>query len=140
MADFFTHFSCILDVGSPANVTRARERYHALAERLERDEATPIGFMLGVADTHPTTLWIRDDDTSGEPQHVIAFVSELGPALGLTGRWGFEWAHTCSKPRLDTFGGGAHALDLATGAEIGWLSTNEWLTRMLADPDNAEEA
>ena len=139
MADYFTHFSCILNVGTAANATRAVERYHAFADRLERDNAESIGFELTVPQAHPTTLWIHDEE-SGEPQHVIAFIAELGPLLGLKGLWGFEWAHTCSKSRNDAFGGGAHVLDLATGETTGWLSTNEWLTRMLIDPDNAEEA
>ena len=83
--------------------------------------------------------WIFDDDY-GEPADVIAFVEQLGPALRLTGLWGFEWSHSCSRPRLDAFGGGACLIDLATGKTVASISTNEWLTRTLADPDTAGEA
>ena len=55
----------------------------------------------------------------------------------LKGLWGFEYANTCSKPRLDAFGGGAHVIDLRARKSVGWTSTNEWLCRALQgdDPD-----
>ena len=31
MADWFTHFSCLLDVGTPENAARALELYNALS-------------------------------------------------------------------------------------------------------------
>lgn len=31
MADYYTHFSCLLDVGTPENAARALELYNALA-------------------------------------------------------------------------------------------------------------
>src|SRR5690606_34244894 len=32
MADYYTHFSCLLDVGTPENAARALELYNALAD------------------------------------------------------------------------------------------------------------
>ena len=32
MADYFTHFSCLLDVGTPDNAARALDLYNALSE------------------------------------------------------------------------------------------------------------
>ena len=48
-------------------------------------------------------------------------------AFALSGRWGFQFALTCSKPRVGAFGGGAHLLDLATGETLAWTSTDRWL-------------
>ncbi len=59
--------------------------------------------------------------------------------LGITGLWGFEWSHTCSRPRLGAFGGGALVIDLASGETLGTISSNEWLTSTLADPHTAGE-
>ena len=75
-------------------------------------------------------LWIRDDVT-GDPQTVITFVLRCAEAFDLKGRWGFQWANTCSRPRIDAFGGGAHVLDLATRETIAWTSTSGWLARTL---------
>ena len=44
------------------------------------------------------------------------------------------------KPRLEAFGGGALVIDLASGETLGTISSDEWLTRTLADPDTAGEA
>ena len=141
MADYFTHFSCELDVVTTDNAARALELYRQFSDELEIEEQTP-GFDLVATPTaeQPALLWICDDNASGDTDHVLAFVSKLGPMLGITGLWGFEWAHTCSKPRLEAFGGGALVIDLASGETLGTISSNEWLTRTLADPDTAGEA
>jgi hypothetical protein len=141
MADYFTHFSCTLDVVTLDNAVRALELYRNFRDELETEGQTP-GFALVAAPTAEqlALLWIYDGNASGDTDHVLAFVSKLGPMLGLTGLWGFEWAHTCSKPCLDAFGGGALVIDLASGETLGTISSNEWLTRTLADPLTAGEA
>jgi hypothetical protein len=65
---------------------------------------------------------------------VILFVQRCAQAFGLTGRWGFQWANTCSRPRVNAFGGGAHVLDLPTRETVSWTDTNGWLARTLAAP------
>jgi hypothetical protein len=42
---------------------------------------------------------------------------------------------TCSRPRLDGFGGGAHVIDLGARKSIGWTSTQEWLNAALNGED-----
>jgi len=140
MADYFTHFSCALDVVTADNAARALELYRQFSDELEIDGPMP-GFALIATPTaeQPALLWIYDNG-SGDTDHVLAFVSKLGPMLGITGLWGFEWSHTCSKPRLDAFGGGACLIDLGTGETVASISTNEWLTRVFADPHTAGEA
>ena len=38
MADYFTHFSCLLDVGTPENAARALDLYNALSEEGASEE------------------------------------------------------------------------------------------------------
>ena len=135
MADYFTHFSCLLDVGTPENAARALELYnHAPAD----DDGFSLsdGFLLSLDSEGRSQLWIRDDAT-GDPERVIEFVLLCAEQFDLKGLWGFEYANTCSKPRLDAFGGGAHVIDLGARKSIGWISTNEWLVVALdgGDPD-----
>ena len=95
------------------------------------------GFLLSIEPEHGgTQLWMRDD-TTGDPAHVIRFVQRCATAFGLSGRWGFQYANTCSRPRPDGFGGGAHVLDLATGETVAWTYTHGWLAQVLdgGDPD-----
>jgi len=131
MADFFTHFSCVLDVGTPDNAARALDLYRVFMEEAAREDILPDGFLLSVQPEHGgSTLSIRDEGT-GDPQQVILFALRCAEELGLTGRWGFQWANSCSRPRVNAFGGGAHVLDLATRKTIAWIDTNGWLARTL---------
>ena len=59
----------------------------------------------------------------------------LAEDLDLTGLWGFQYALTCSRPRLDGFGGGAHVIDLGARKSIGWTSTKNGSTAALNGED-----
>ena len=92
MADYFTHFSCLLDVGSPENAARALDLYNALARENAAEDPPSDTFMLSIQPEHGgTQLWMRDDGT-GDPEHVIQFVKRCAAAFGLTGLWGMQYA------------------------------------------------
>jgi len=127
MADYFTHFSCLLDVGTLDNAARALDLYNRLSEDGAEEDPPSDGFLLSIQPEHGgTKLWIRDDGT-GDPQRVITFVLRCAKEFALTSRWGFEWANTCSRSRINAFGGGAHVLDLSTQKTVAWSDTNSWL-------------
>ena len=135
MADWFTHFSCLLDVGTPDNAARALELYNTLSAEGASEDPPSEGFLLSIQPEHGgTALWMRDE-VSGDPERLIQFVKRCAAAFGLTGRWGFQYASVCSKPRLDSFGGGAHVLDLATGETVSWIYTDGWLASVLDGGD-----
>ena len=137
MADYFTHFSCLLDVGTPENAARALDLYNRLSKEGASEEPPSEGFLLSIQPEHGgSQLWIRDDET-GDPEHVIQFVKRCAAAFGLTGLLGFQYANTCSRPRIDGFGGGAHVLDLASGETVDWIYSGSWLAIVLdgGDPD-----
>ena len=129
MADYFTHFSFVRDVGTPDNAARALDLYPACMEQAARAGALAGGFLVSVhPDQGGTKLWMHDR-ISGDPLHVIMFVQRCAEVFGLTGQWGFQWANTCSQPQINAFSGGAHVLDLATRRPIAWMHTNAWLAR-----------
>ena len=133
MADYFTHFSCLLDVGTPENAARALDLYNRLSEAGASEEPPSEGFLLSIQPEHGgTQLWMRDDVT-GDPERLIQFVKRCAAEFRLSGRWGFQYANPCSKPRLDGFGGGAHVLDLASGETVDWIYTDGWLDQTLSD-------
>jgi len=137
MADYLTHFSCLLDVGTPERATAALDlltRLHLDEEGADDPEYS--GFALTQQDgPGGSILWIHDDDGDGDVEGVIRFVLRLTEEIDLTGLWGFEFAFTCSRPRLDAFGGGAHVIDLGKRKSIGWISTHEWLMAALRGED-----
>ena len=130
MADYFTHFSCLLDAGTAEKALRALQLYEN-AEPNEDDRLPSDGFVLSLPEEGGTKLWIHDD-VSGDPELVIAFVLHCAEELDLKGLWGFTWADVCGRPRLDSFGGGAHVIDLGARKTLGWVSTNEWLCDVLS--------
>ena len=129
MADYFTHFSCLLDVGAD-NVEAALALYAQMALDLEADDDLAIGFAAQRSPGTPSALWLHDED-HGEPEHVIAFALACAAAFDLKGRWGFCWALTCSRPRLDAYGGGAQALDLGARKSLAWTDCSQWLAFQL---------
>jgi len=135
MADYYTHFSCLLDVGTPANAVRALDLYTQLSVDGVSEDPPSDGFALSIEPEHGgTRLWMRDDVT-GDQESLITFVRICAKEFGLTGRWGFQFANSCSRPRIDAFGGGAHLMDLATGETVGWIDTHGWLADTIADDD-----
>ena len=136
MADYFTHFSCLLDVGSPDKAALALTLFKELrAADQDADDPEVAGFDLVRQDApEGSGLWIHDDD-HGVVEAVIRFVLRLAAELDLTGLWGFEYALTCSRPRLDAFGGGAHVIDLGSRKSIGWTSSQEWRAAALNGED-----
>ena len=135
MADYFTHFSCLLDVGTFDKATRALVLFQSLREAdQDADDPDVTGFDLVRQDAPESALWIYDDD-HGDVEAVIRFVLRLAEELDLTGLWGFQYALTCSRPRLDAFGGGAHVIDLGARKSIGWTSSQEWLAAALNGED-----
>mgnify|MGYP006873854175 CR=1 FL=1 len=74
MADYFTHFSCLLDVGSPENAARALDLYNALARENAAEDPPSDGFLLSIQPEHGgSKLWMRDDVTgdlvAAAPRH-----------------------------------------------------------------------
>jgi len=127
MADSYTQFSCILDVGSAEIAERAKVVRGEFAADLCREEGSYPGFEMAVDhETGPGALWIYSDD-QGEPEHVIQFVPRCAEALDLAGVWGFSWSHSCSKPRVDAFGGGAHVIDLGKRETIIDVDCNNFV-------------
>ena len=92
MADYYTHFSCLLDVGTPENAARALDLYNALSNESAAGDPPSDGFLLSIQPEHGgTQLWMRDDGT-GDPEHVIQFVKRCAKEFGLTGLWGMQYA------------------------------------------------
>lgn len=132
MADFFTQFSCLLDVGTPKNAPRALDLYNRMMEENAAEDPPSEAFLLSIQPEHGgTQLWIRDDVT-GDPQAVIDLVLRCAKEFRLSGGWGFQWANTSSRPRVNAFGGGAHVLSLGRRKTVAWIATNPWLDTTLS--------
>ena len=82
MADYFTHFSCLLDVGTPDKAAHALALFQELrAADQDADDPEVAGLTLVRQDApEGSTLWIHDDD-QGDVEAVIRFVLRLAAEL-----------------------------------------------------------
>lgn len=129
MAEYYTHFSVLLPVGA-GNVEAALALYGLLEAELEAGSEA-IGFAAEAHDRTDDTVWLWDGGGCGDPEHVITFAFRCAEAFGLSGRWGFHYGLSCSRPRLDGPGGGAQVLDLGRRRSLAWLDTDHWLAEQL---------
>ena len=88
MADYFTQFSCMFDVGAADNAAQAEDIRQRLAAEIDQVEGHDLGFGMELDPAcRPGALWIGSGGY-GEPEHVIAFVLACAEAFDLTGRGG----------------------------------------------------
>jgi hypothetical protein len=129
MADNYTQFSTILDVGTKENVTKAL----AIAKTMPDPEGfEDLTFEVEADGGADTELWLHADEWF-YTDYVVNYVTAVAKELKLKGKWGFAWANTCSKPRIDEFGGGAVVIDLETG-HCKYFSAERWLEEQTNDP------
>ena len=111
MANNYTDSSSWLDI--PADkVDAANAIIERVIAKLEADEAT-CGYCVCAADIEKHVdqygVWFHGDE-SVDPEHVEMIARALVEELDLPGPFYCSWANTCSKPRVDEFGGGAFVL------------------------------
>ena len=70
-------------------------------------------------------LWIYAEE-SGDPDIAATLMQQFLKAHRPTSYVGFEWAATCSKMRLNEFGGGGV---MVTATDCEYLATGLWLTQ-----------
>lgn len=127
MADDHTQFSCSLKLKSVEDALFAIDFLEAM--RTEDDTFLDMcSFQVSILDGDKSSaeLWLRDAYGAADIMAVIEFVARLAREVGSTGYWGFQYSLSCSKPRLNEFGGGAIIINLETGDIESATSTEDW--------------
>lgn len=139
MANYYTHFSFVVpfevqsEMASKLLVQRlVGELGVLIQDAIDQDgndlfAMNDIPYGLSV-EAEGTDVWIHDDAGEGCIEPAVTAVRWLLDKPGAPGAVGFEWANTCSKPRVDGFGGGAV---LVTRDDSHWMTTGEWLAKAL---------
>jgi hypothetical protein len=88
------------------------------------------GFEWSIAPTpdqadQVAELWLHADE-AGEPEQVASFLRAYLAKFNPTGSLWFSWAYTCSKMRVNEFGGGAIVV---TANRVTFLDVQDWATR-----------
>ena len=141
MADYFTNFSLIVLLPTEEAVDYALNLAEQARFIYQGTEATPNDFPACLRDvvedwqfetvvndaSNDRGLWLHS--SAGGIDAVCAFIQHLLQRFTPDGHVTLEWSNDCSKPRVDTFGGGAA---LITARKIKSISTGEWLHQQVS--------
>ena len=140
MADYFTNFSLVISLTNETEQAYALDLAHKASLAQQGDELpddlpkalvdmTEDWQFETLADNSGTQygLWLHS--MNGGVDAVCAFIQHLLQKFDPQGKVSFEWAHDCSKPRVDAYGGGAAVI---TAKEIKTMSTAAWLNEQIA--------
>ena len=128
MANNYTQFSVELPNPQTENPMEAiKDFWEGWQILRDRDiEANPdrefeaYNFTVELQETG--SLWVHSDE-SGDPFQAADFIQEYLRYLGvIKGGVFFSWAETCSKPRINEFGGGCF---IVTAFEQHWQGSRD---------------
>jgi hypothetical protein len=147
MADFYAESSSWLDI--PADKIDAAR---AIVKRVMNEigmEDEPFGYVgceatvlqrMDEPNKWSAGVWIHGKDCFNA-EHAERIARELVEKLDLEGTFCCSWANLCSKPRLDSFGGGAFVL--AKGIETYWVcarsAAERYYSELMANKETANE-
>ena len=133
MADYYTQFSMMIDMPDKD----AWDKAYAVASRVENEIAEGedgyCGLVISVDEYDG--LWIFAEDC-GEPNHLEQIVKAVVEECGIDKPITVTWAHTCSKARLDAFGGGGFCV--RRGKDTIWVDAGNHLREAISNKFNKE--
>lgn len=128
MADYYSEFSCAFY--APAEVLDVLE---AKLKAAEGDDVEDDERLYGVEysrqkDAEGEFMWMHGYEPNLEA--LAGVIAELQEDLQLDSPWGFQYSNSCSKPRLDAYGGGACFIHRG---EQEWFNTGRWLDEKMTE-------
>lgn len=115
MANNYTELSCKLEL-EENQIEQAQSIVDRVCEEIENDPEE--GYMGIEIMVKSDGIWFFSEE-DGNPDTVERMVKALLEELEIDEPFCFSWSHTCSKPRLDEFGGGA--CSVKRGHESYWV-------------------
>jgi hypothetical protein len=116
MANNYCEGSSLLEIPED-KLEKAQVIIDRVVDELENDEEGD-GYCGCLAELQTNGVWFHGDE-SMNPDHAEIIASALVEELELDGKFTCSWAYTCSKPRLDEFGGGAFCIE--RGKPTRWI-------------------
>jgi len=121
MANYYTEYSFEIE-----SITPEEEAWITMRLGWDYDVEYPTIYtpctLHGSEDSR--YLWIHDDTGGSEIEVLTELLQDFLTKFRADQHITFSWAHTCSKPRFNSFGGGAVFI---TSKEIRWMSTGDWM-------------
>lgn len=123
MADFYTQFSSGIGELTKEEAEWCDANLHDLTVNRE-DTDDPLEFEWRLEkDASGTFLWLHDCGDYGNVEQVADFVQSFLIRWRPKEVWYMSWACTCSKPRIDSFDGGAVVV---TAKKTYYVNASTW--------------
>ena len=133
MANYYTEFSFTVDVASEEEARFFVDWVDVDEDDLEEDDER-WGVEVHNEGRH---IWITGGE-SGSPDNAARMVAEFQEKFNKQEDVQFCWGNSCSKPRLDAFGGGAV---LVYKGQVHWAPNPElWCMDKLEELQKQEKA
>jgi len=119
MANNYTQFSTQIECATEEQATW-------LAEELNKDGEFGPSCDAEIQEDNKT-VWLNSEENA-DLERIVDVLCEFQNCFKLTDAITFSWAHTCSKPRLDEFGGGA--VVVKNGKDY-WIDAQQWAQKKI---------
>jgi len=117
MANNYCESSSFLKVPED-KIEKAQVIIDRVINELENDEDGD-GYCDCQAEVEKTGVWFHGDENIN-PEHVAEVARALIEELEIDSKFTCSWAYSCSKPRIDEFGGGAFCIE--RGKPTRWIN------------------
>lgn len=107
-----------------AEVLDCLEAWDSIREAYYQDLAGPEWYIEKDGDDGKPYVWFHADEGVGSLEHLAEFIRMFLRKFDIKEPWSLTWSETCSKPRLDAFGGGAVVVSKDA---VKWLNTGSWV-------------
>ncbi len=124
MADYYTQYSAEIDKLTDDEIKWLEVRLKDIEDaRADDDGLGEDDNDLGQVELQDRTLWFCGRE-SGDPWAIAEFVQGFLKQFRPNGSFSMEHTYSCSRPRLDGFGGGAI---FVTAERLEHVDSSTWL-------------
>ena len=125
MANFYTQYSSVVAEKLTPEEKAWCERALQLAER--RYES--LAEIMPSVKIDRDTIWVQDVD-GGDIEETVRMVQTFFKRWRPQAVASIEFAHTCDRPRIGAFGGGAVVFTADTDE---WINTGKWAAELMSE-------
>ena len=130
MADYYTQYSAEIDKLTDDEIKWLEVRLKDIEDaRADDDGLGEDDNDLGQVELQDRTLWFCGRE-SGDPRAIAEFVQGFLKQFRPNGSFSMGHTFSCSRPRLDGFGGGAV---FVTAESIEHVNSDTWLRERYAE-------
>ena len=124
MADYYTMFSTTISYQTEDQRDWLLDKLGSGVIDDNDGESYPVCDI--VDEPGDQAIWVYENEGGGDLDALFDIVAEFQKLFSIETPWHISWANTCSKPRLEAFGGGAVFIHKG---ELAYMSTDSWIAQ-----------